>query len=241
MLLERDLHMARQPRYFVEGQPQHIIQRGNNRELIFACERDYRFYLECLKEAADQHALDIHAYVLMTNHVHVLATPHVESSISKTFQSLGRRYVQYFNYSYKRTGTLWEGRYKATLIDSDRYLFTCMRYIELNPVRAGMTAHPAEYPWSSYHVNALGRSDSLVRSHMLYNRLGSEAHVRQSHYRKLFCSAVSREDLKAIRDSTNTGWVLGNDRFRNKMEQLSGRRTAPRSRGRPRKGAKLSN
>ncbi|MEZ0122918.1 MAG: transposase [Candidatus Reddybacter sp.] len=153
--------MARLTRYFIEGQPQHIIQRGNNREPIFAVERDYFFYLECLQEAAERQGLVIHSYVLMTNHVHLLVTPQTSQSIGKTLQSVGRRYVQYFNHSYRRTGTLWEGRYKATLIDSECYLLTCMRYIELNPLRANMVVHPNEYPWSSYRVNAEGEESLL--------------------------------------------------------------------------------
>ena len=127
--------MARLPRYFIKNQPQHLIQRGNNRGVIFGTDEDYEFYLECLREASEANGLKIHAYVLMTNHVHLLASPTEETSISKTFQSVGRRYVQYYNYHYNRTGTLWEGRYKATLIDSSGYLLTCMRYIEMNPVR----------------------------------------------------------------------------------------------------------
>lgn len=139
--------MARLPRYFMEGQPQHAIQRGNNRAPVFGAEDDYRFYLECLQEAAVRHGCAIHAYVLMTNHVHLLVTPETEGSLPKTLQSVGRRYVQYFNYTYGRTGTLWEGRYRATVIDSEHYLLTCMRYIELNPVRAGMVPQPEGYRW----------------------------------------------------------------------------------------------
>lgn len=141
--------MARLPRYTLPGQPQHVILRGNNRTDIFAAEDDYHFFKECLHTAAQQHGCDIHAYVLMTNHVHLLLTPQQENSISKTMQSVGRRYVQYFNFRQNRSGTLWEGRYKATLIDSERYLLTCYRYIEMNPVRAGMVSQPGEYPWSS--------------------------------------------------------------------------------------------
>ena len=227
--------MARLPRYFVKGQAQHIIQRGNNREPIFAGESDYHYYYECLQEAAERQGLAIHSYVLMTNHVHLLVTPENEQSIGKTLQSLGRRYVQYFNYSYDRTGTLWEGRYKATLIDSDRYLLTCMRYIELNPVRAGMAQHPLDYPWSSYAANARGEEDELITPHDLYLRLGRSQPTRQAVYRQLFRSALGKGELDAIRSATNTGWVLGNDRFREKIEQLSGRRTSPKPRGRPRK------
>ena len=227
--------MARLPRYFVKGQAQHIIQRGNNREPVFANNDDYHFYLQCLDEAARQHELHIHAYVLMTNHVHLLVSPTTEDSIPKTLQSVGRRYVQYFNYHYERTGTLWEGRYKATLIDSERYLLTCMRYIELNPVRADMVNHPREYAWSSYPANALGQNNVFLTTHSLYQRLGSNDAQRQSAYRQLFRSAIGKTDLELIRESTNKGWVLGNDRFREKIEQLSGRRTAPKPRGRPRK------
>ena len=149
--------MARQPRFVLPGQPQHVIQRGNNRQDIFRADEDYAFYLEKAEEAANKHECDIHAYVLMTNHVHLLVTPHLENSISKMMQMIGRYYVQYFNYRYRRTGTLWEGRYKASLIDSEQYLLTCMRYIELNPVRAtNMADHPSDYRWSSYGSNATG-------------------------------------------------------------------------------------
>jgi len=137
--------MPRQPRFTIPGQPQHVIIRGNNRDPIFYADEDYGFYLEKLRKACEKHHCDVHAYVLMTNHVHLLITPHTENSLGKAIQMLGRYYVQYFNYSYKRTGTLWEGRYKATLIDSEAYLLTCYRYIELNPVRAeGMAEHPSQ-------------------------------------------------------------------------------------------------
>jgi len=171
----------------------------------------------------------------MTNHVHLLCTPQTENSISKTLQSLGRRYVQYFNCSYKRTGTLWEGRYKATLIESEQYLLTGMRYIELNPVRAGMVSHPTDYPWSSYSVNAPGNESPLIKPHELYQRLGRRVSERQLSYRQLFRTAVSKENLEAIRAATNKAWVLGNERFREKIERLSERRVAPKPRGRPRK------
>ena len=227
--------MARLPRYFVKGQPQHIIQRGNNRELIFVDDDDYRFYLECLQSAIKINKLSVHAYVLMTNHVHILASPEVETSISKTLQSVGRRYVQYFNYTYKRTGTLWEGRYKATVIDSDQYLLTCMRYIELNPVRADMVKQPNEYPWSSYATNAEGKNNKLIKPHKVFRQLGVNEVERQSAYSQLFQSAIGKTDLDALRDATNKGWVLGNDRFREEIERLSGRRSVAKARGRPKK------
>jgi len=227
--------MARLPRYFVKGQPQHIIQRGNNRELIFVHDDDYQFYLECLQSAMEKNKLWIHAYVLMTNHVHILASPETETSISKTLQSVGRRYVQYFNYTYKRTGTLWEGRYKATVIVSDQYLLTCMRYIELNPVRAGMVEQPGDYPWSSYASNAEGKNNTLITSHEVYSQLGVNETGRQLAYRQLFRLGIGKTDLDALREATNKGWVLGSDRFREEIERLSGRRSVAKLRGRPKK------
>ncbi len=227
--------MARLPRYFVKGQPQHIIQRGNNRELIFVHDDDYKFYLECLLSAINKNKLSVYAYVLMTNHVHILASPETETSISKTFQSVGRRYVQYFNYTYKRTGTLWEGRYKATVIDSDQYLLTCMRYIELNPVRAGMVEQPSEYPWSSYAANAEGKKNKLIKLHKVFRQMGTSEEKRQSAYRQLFQLAIGKSDLDALREATNKGWVLGSEHFREKIERLSGRRAVAKLRGRPKK------
>ena len=227
--------MARLARFFIKDQSQHIIQRGNNRQDIFTCDEDYRFYLECLGEAAERHKLHIHAYVLMTNHVHLLASPQEEHSIPKTLQSVGRRYVQYFNDYYERTGTLWEGRYKATLIDSDRYLFTCMRYIELNPVRAKMVRHPKNYPWSSYSHNALGKTDALITPHRLYLSLGKGDTRRLATYGGLFEERLSQWDIESIREATNKAWVLGAEKFKQKVEKLSGRRATPKPKGRPRK------
>ena len=210
--------MPRLPRFVIPGQPQHIIQRGNNRQDIFREEADYLFYLEKLTDAANKHQCDIHAYVLMTNHVHLLVTPRTENGIGKMMQTLGRYYVQYFNYRYKRTGTLWEGRYKATLIDSEQYLLTCMRYIELNPVRAkNMVKHPSEYIWSSYNYNALGKQDPLITPHLQYKRLGSTSEERQSEYRQLFRSKLAELTLSEIRESTNKAWVLGSDQYKTKI------------------------
>lgn len=230
--------MARLPRLYLPDQPLHVIQRGNNREPIFAEDADYHFYLHCLLEAAEKHSLAVHAYVLMTNHVHLLVTPETESSLSKTLQSIGRRYVQYFNFSYERTGTLWEGRYKSTLIDSERYLLTCMRYIEMNPVRANLVAHPADYPWSSYCANAQGHKDGLIDSHELYQRLGRTNVERLSVYRDLFRAQLSEADVDAIREATNKGWVLGDGHFSAKVAALTDRRTMPLPRGRPKREVK---
>jgi putative transposase len=230
--------MARLPRYVVPGQPQHIIQRGNNRQVIFAAEADYQFFRDALIEAAKQHGLIVHAYVWMTNHIHLLATPLFEHSISKVFQSVGRKYVQYFNFTYKRSGTLWEGRYRATVVDSERYLLTVMRYIELNPVRAGMCQHPAEYPWSSYAFNALGivgLNTQWLQQHEEYLRLGVNAVERQTGYQALFNAEIAKDDLINIRESTHKGWALGSDKFKATIELLSNRQVASKGVGRPKK------
>lgn len=230
--------MTRLPRYVIPGQPQHIVQRGNNRQVIFAADADYQFFRDAMVDAAKDHGLVIHAYVWMTNHIHLLATPEFEHSISKVFQSVGRRYVQYFNFTYRRSGTLWEGRYRATVVDSEQYLLTLMRYIELNPVRAGMVAHPWDYPWSSYRHYAQGESGlngDWLTAHEEYLRLGrNEAH-RQSAYRQLFQAAISGNDLAEIRDCTHKGWALGDERFREQIEALGQRRVASKGVGRPRK------
>lgn len=233
--------MARLPRFTIPGQPQHVIQRGNNREIIFVTNEDYHFYLKKLKDACLKFQCDIHAYVLMTNHVHLLITPYSENGISKVMQSLGRTYVQYFNNLYNRTGTLWEGRYKATVLDSEQYFLTCSQYIELNPVRANMVSDVAEYPWSSYHYNALGEKNSLLTPHQTYQALGRSKTKRQLSYRALFDSQVSNTEIDDIREATNKAWVLGNDRFKEQIEKLSGRQVKPKARGGDRRSRNFKN
>jgi len=223
--------MARLPRYVLPGQPQHVIQRGVNRSPTFFCDDDYHFYRACLREACVKHDCAVHAYVLMANHVHLLMTPNSPAAISKVMQSVGRRYVQYVNHTHRRTGTLWEGRYKATLIDSDQYLLTCYRYIELNPVRAHIVKDPAEYLWSSYHAHARGHCDAVVEDHPLYVSLGRNTKVRQRTYRSLFDKSLDDVTLNRIRDATNKAWVLGDDRFQRAVEPVLQRRTQPLPRG----------
>lgn len=227
--------MPRLPRFVLVGQPQHIIVRGNNREPIFYVDEDYQYYLTTLNKACNKHCCDVHAYVLMTNHVHLLITPHKEDGLSKVIQMLGRYYVQYFNHTYQRTGTLWEGRYKATLIDSEHYALRCYRYIELNPVRAGMVDHPAAYPWSSYAYNALGKANELVVEHELYKRLGNSGRLRCEAYRDLFNAAVPKETIEEIREATNKSWVLGSDFFKERIEAKINRPMNPRGKGGDRK------
>jgi putative transposase len=228
--------MARHPRFVLVGHPQHVMIRGNNRAPIFITDEDYRFYLEKLKQACDKHKCQVHAYVLMTNHVHLLITPYTENGISKVMQMVGRYYVQYFNYTYERTGTLWEGRYKATLIDSEIYALTCYRYIELNPVRAqDMAKHPSEYPWSSYRYNALGQANTLIVPHSLYSALGTTNEERQAAYRALFKAHIPESTLDEIRMATNKAWVLGNDYFKESIEQQLNRQAKPKDKGGDRK------
>jgi putative transposase len=223
--------MPRLPRYVLPGYPYHIIQRGNNRCPIFGADEDYTYFMRIRSEACRQHGCLIHAYVLMTNHAHLAITPQKENSLAKVLQSVGRRYVQYFNISYQRTGTLWNGRYKAAVIDSDLYLLACYRYIELNPVRANMVAHPGDYRWSSYAANALGESDPLVTPHLLYQALGTCASKRQAGYQRTFQDHIDNNTLAAIRESTQKGWALGDDRFKDEIEQLLHRRVRPLPRG----------
>lgn len=229
--------MARLPRFYFPGCAQHIIQRGNNREACFYDEDDYKAYLRFLKEAASKYQVAIHAFVLMTNHVHLLVTASDAQGVSRLMQALGRKYVQYFNFTHGRTGTLWEGRYKSTLVDTDTYLLTVYRYIELNPVRAGMVSHASEYPWSSYQSNALGKSIQILTSHVQYLLLGKTDSERQESYRSLFSGRMPDRELTAIREATNKAWVLGDERFRAKIEATTGRRAVPLGRGGDRKSA----
>jgi len=227
--------MARLPRFVLIGQPQHVIVRGNNKEPIFYKDEDYQFYLEKLKSACDKHDCELHAYVLMTNHVHLLITPNKKDGLSKVMQMIGRYYVQYFNYVNNRTGTLWEGRYKATLIDSEVYALTCYRYIELNPVWAEMVEHPSEYPWSSYRHNALGERDELIKPHYLYKKLGLSQKQRQNNYQSLFDAHIDEKTLLGIREATNKAWVLGSRYFKELIEKKLDRSCSPKAKGGDRK------
>jgi len=224
---------------FVPELPLHVVQRGNDRQPIFSSRADVIFYRACLARAARDHGVAIHAYVFMTNHVHLLATPKTAASVPKLMQSLGRIYVQYFNSTYGRTGTLWEGRYKAAIVDDERYLLTCMRYIELNPVRAQMVATPARFPWSSFAANALGATDGLVEPHAIYLDLGRTPETRQAAYRGLFDSSIPEDEMRSIRDATQHAWALGGAAFRSKIEERS-RRADRLPKGRPRKGRRGS-
>jgi putative transposase len=223
--------MARLPRLCLPGIPQHIIQRGNNRQVSFACDEDFAAYATWLEEYSRKYSVKIHAWVFMTNHVHLLVTPEDERGISDMMQSLGRMYVRYYNSAYRRTGTLWEGRYKSSIIDAENYLLTCMRYIELNPVRAGMVQMPEEYAWSSYHANGLGKGAKLWSPHLIYKELGRTVKNRTEAYRELFRHHLESELVGQIRKSVNQGMALGNDRFKAEIERLTGRRASVLKRG----------
>ncbi len=225
--------MPRKPRMYMAGMPCHVIQRGNNREACFFTEQDYLFYLDCLDDACHRYKVALHAYVLMTNHVHFLMTPSDIEGVSRVMQSLGRKYVQYVNKEYCRSGTLWEGRHKASLVEADNYLLTCMRYIELNPVRAGMVMHPGEYPWSSYGANAQGENQLMVEPHEVFLGLSNHQHERMYRYRSLFESQLDECDIHAIRKATEFSVPLGSERFTQQIEKVLGRSVGYAKRGRP--------
>jgi putative transposase len=229
--------MARKPRFNIPGIPQHVIQRGNNRGPCFFSSQDCRFYLESLQAASEKSCCAIHAYVLMTNHVHLLVTPREEGGISGMMQALGRRYVRYINDVYQRTGTLWEGRYKSCLVDGGRYLLACYRYIEMNPVRAGLAQAPGHYHWTSYRHNAQGYPDALVTEHEIYQGLGECPGSRCRAYRALFVQQPGEDETLAIRTSVNEELVFGSERFRDRIEQMCRRRTRRGKAGRPRDDA----
>lgn len=225
--------MPRRPRIKLADMPQHLVQRGVNREPCFFAEEDCHCYLHWLQEAADDWRCTIHAYVLMTNHVHLLVTPGAPDGPARIMQSLGRRYVQYINRHYKRSGTLWEGRYKSSLIHAEDYLLACQRYIELNPVRADMVADPGQYRWSSYRRHALGLPDKLVTPHSLYLALGQDDASRQAAYRALFRSQLDEAALADIRHAIAQNQPLGNDRFKEAVCAATGVRRTQARRGRP--------
>ena len=212
--------MPRKPRIYLAGVPSHVVQRGNHRNTCFFATDDYDFYLVCLGEACRRYTVSLHAYVLMTNHVHLLMTPSTPEGISRVMQLLGNRYVQYVNRTYRRTGTLWEGRHKSSLVDAERYLLSCYRYIELNPVRARMISHPADYRWSSYQHHANGQENPLIIDHETFLRLGRSVAERQHAYRALVSANLDERHIRAIRQSAALSMPLGDERFKSHIETL---------------------
>lgn len=226
--------MARRARLYLQGVPQHVVQRGNNNQPAFFLEADYEFYLACLSDAAITYGCDIHAYALMPNHVHLLTTPRSPESIPKMVQSIGRRYVHYINATYRRTGTLWNGRYLACLVDPAAYLLNCSLYIELNPLRAGLVDDCNDYAWSSYRYHALGEKTSIVTPHAQYSELGAPGSARQTAYRELCRRSIDQGILKEIRASINSGRVLGSPAFMDYLEKNMPQPVRPGKPGRPR-------
>lgn len=231
--------MARRERQRVTGLPAHIIQRGNNRQACFYAEADYRFFLHHLRELARRVQCDVHAFVLMTNHVHLLLTPHLARGISLLMKLLGQRYVQYINKTYRRSGSLWDGRFRSSLIRDSRYVLACYRYIELNPVRANMVNHPLDYPWSSYAANAAGKPIPWLVPHGEYLELGSDEGKRQAAYRGLFDSELDQQLLREILLSGHGGYTIGSSRLRGDIETALKQRTTARGPGRPAPAAAL--
>lgn len=225
--------MTRPPRHDIAGIPQHVVQRGNNRLPCFLDDDDRQRYLQCLRTGLQRFRCQLHAYVLMTNHVHLLITPSEAGALSQLMHTFGRNYASSFNGRHGRTGTLWEGRYKACLVDSDRYFLACSRYIELNPVRAWMVAQPLDYPWSSHAANAAAHVDSLLTPHAEYLALGSDATARALAYRALFAESLPHELVEEIRCYLQQQKALGTDRFRSWVEARTGRFSSVRPVGRP--------
>jgi len=230
--------MARLPRAFAEGVALHVVQRGNNRNACFADAADRMVYLAMLGDLCGKTGCAIHAYVLMTNHVHLLLTPIRAIGASWMMKHLGQRYVQFVNRTRSRTGSLWEGRFRSSIVDSSTYLLTCYRYIELNPVRAGMVRQPGEYPWSSYRVNANGDPSDLIQPHERYLRLAEDDAARRAAYRGLFGRPLGLDAIKTIREAANGGFALGSPAFLASLSSTAGRRASRGVPGRPPKIAR---
>ncbi|MBL4672226.1 MAG: transposase [Arenicella sp.] len=227
--------MPRKPRYYLAGVPCHVISRGNNSNACFFENEDYQFYLECLSSACRRYAVSLHAYVLMTNHVHLLMTPTDREGISRVMQSIGRRYVQFVNVKYRKSGTLWEGRHKASLVDAERYLLVCYRYIEMNPVRANMVSKPDQYRWSSFHENSGIMPLKRVTPHDVYQRLGIDTSSRHNTYLDLFKTELRNDDtvISTVSWAAQFSMPLGDSRFCEQIENAVGRKLGYSRRGRP--------
>jgi putative transposase len=226
--------MARLPRLTVPGYPHHIIQRGNNRQAIFSTATDYELLLSLVDEHARRQQVAIHGYVLMSNHFHLLATPETVEGIPQMMQAVGRRYVRHYNLRQARTGTLWEGRYRSTLIQAERYLLACMVYMDLNPVRAGMVADPSDYPWSSFQHYIGRKADKLITPHPLYWELGNTPFSRDEAYASLVRAGVGENQQRLLTDSTMRGWALGEPDYVADLQRRTERRVQRGQAGRPR-------
>jgi len=225
--------MARLPRLTLSGYPHHVVQRGNNRESIFTAATDRQFLLDLLRENARKWGVALHAYVLMDNHFHLLATPTTEDGLPHMMQAVGRSYVRYFNDKTHRSGTLWDGRYKSTVIQAEAYLLICMAYMDLNPVRAGTVSFPAAYPWSSHGHYVGQRVDPLITPHPLVWELGNTPFAREAGYADILKSGISSTQQHALTQSVLLGWALGDDKFVASLQGKTTRRVSKGLAGRP--------
>jgi len=225
--------MPRRTRMFIPDIPVHIVQRGHNRDPCFLADQDFLYYKEALGEGLHRYNGSLHAYCLMTNHVHLLITPQDKDSIPRIIQHVARQYTLHFNRNYRRSGTLWEGRYKASLVNTEDYLLCCYKYIELNPVSAGMESAPEEYQWSSYKCNASSTSDKLITAHPIYLGLGTSNKDRKEHYQSLFNLDISKSDKTLIRRALNKNYPTGDERFKQKVEAILNRNIGTGNIGRP--------
>lgn len=225
--------MARLARVSVPGYPYHVIQRGNNRQRIFTSDGDRETMRDLLGENARRFDVAVHAYVLMDNHFHLLLTPNASDGLPKMMQAVGRKYVRYFNDAHKRSGTLWEGRYRSALVQTERYLLACMVYLDLNPVRAGIVARPQDHPWSSYAHYVGLRNDRLVTPHALYWGLGNTPFERESRYRELVHGGVTERQRAVLGQAVTNGWVVGDSDFVAGLQRNVARRLTRASPGRP--------
>ncbi len=225
--------MARLPRLTLAGYPHHIILRGNNRQAIFMDSADFQRMLALLQAHAQDQQVQIHAYVLMSNHLHLLLTPLQNDSLPKMMQAVGRSYVLYFNKRHGRSGTLWEGRYRSTLIQTERYLLACMAYIDLNPVRASMVVQAADYLWSS-HGHYIGRqNEAWLSPHPLYWEMGNTPFAREAAYAAMVQSGIAQKQQQALTSSALSGWALGEDAFVEGLQKQTPRRVNVAKAGRP--------
>lgn len=232
--------MARLPRLTLPGYPHHVIQRGNNRQAIFSSTADYQTLLDLLDQNAKKFGVAIHAYVLMSNHFHLLVTPQTVEGLPQMMQAVGRRYVRYFNDTQQRSGTLWEGRYKSTLVQTERYLLACMVYIDLNPVRAGLANQAADYAWSSYRHYTGQRVDKLITPHALVWELGNTPFAREAAYAEWVQSGISTAQQTALTASALHGWALGESDFVAELQKRTQRRVTKSTAGRPFSDKKLA-
>lgn len=229
--------MARLPRLTLPGLPHHVILRGNNRQPIFADDDDHRLMLALLQEAAQRHGVAVHAWVLMPNHLHLLLTPQDSAGLPALMQAIGRRYVRHFNARQQRSGTLWEGRYRATVIEPGRHLLACMAYMDLNPVRAGLVVEARDHPWSSHGHYAGLRVERWIAPHALYWELGNTPFAREAAYAERVRAGVAAAQQQALTDSALQGWALGSPEFLQSLQKLTDRRLSRVAAGRPRQAS----